>query len=157
MRVCAWVLGAALLGVSPVMALEGVPPAASPAEPAVNVQAPRVEVLPERLIAMRNALAARVAVYDEVEQTWRQPTPSEQEQLSQGVPASGAPNVVTLPNGTKAVKGDAAELSFLTIEMQPDGTLKMGHATSAEAASVATAPTPQLKPAAPKKGGQNAK
>ena len=64
MRVCAWVLGAAMLAAPPVMALEGAPPAASPAEPAVNVQAPRVEVVPERLIAMRNALAARVAVYD---------------------------------------------------------------------------------------------
>lgn len=155
MRVCAWVLGAAMLAAPPALALEGAAPAASTAEPAVNVQAPRVEVLPERLIAMRNALSARVAVYDAVEQTWRQPTPSEQEQLAQGLPALGEPSVVTLPNGTKALKGDAAELSFLTIEMQPDGTLKMGHATSAEAVSAVKTPTPRLKPAAPAKGGRN--
>ena len=155
MRVCAWVLGAAMLAAPPVMALEGAPPAASSAEPAVNVQAPRPALSTEQLLAMRNALAARVAVYDVVEQTWRQPTPSEQEQLSQGFSASGEPSVVTLPNGTKVLKGDAVELSFLTVELQPDGTLKMGHAGGAEAASVATAPTPTLKKAPSTKGGQN--
>jgi len=155
MRVCAWVLGAALLAAPPVMALEGAQPASGPAEPAVNVQAPRPALSTEQLVAMRNALAARVAVYDAVEQTWRQPTPSEQEQLSQGLAASGAPRVVDLPNGAKALKGDAAEVSYLTIEIQPDGALKMGHAAGAEVASIASAPTPRLKPAAPAVGGNN--
>ena len=155
MRVYAWVLGAAMFAASPVMALENAPPKTSAAEPAVNVQAPRPALSPEKLLAMRNALMARVAVYDAVEQTWRQPTPSEQAVLSQGLSASGEPSVATLPNGTKVLKGDAVELSFLTVELQPDGTLKMGHAGGAEAASVATAPTPKLKKAPSTKGGQN--
>lgn len=152
MRACWWVLGAAMVAAPPVLALEGAPPASGPA---VNVQAPRPAMSTEQLTAMRNALAARVAVYDAVEQTWRQPTPSEQEQLAQGLSASGAPRIVSLPNGATALKGDAAEVSFLTVDLQPDGTLKLSHAASAGAASVATAPTPRLKPAAPAKGGSH--
>ena len=153
MRVCAWFLGAAMLAAPPVMAQERAPTAPSPAKQAVNVNAPRPAMSTEKLVAMRNALAAQVAVYDSVEQTWRKPTPSEQEQLSQGAPASGEASIITLPNGAKALKGAAAELSFMTVELQTDGALKLGHAGSAEAASVATAPTPRLKPAAPTKGG----
>jgi hypothetical protein len=145
-----------MLATPPVMAQENAPAAQSPAKPAVNVDAPRPAMSTEKLVAMRNALAAQVAVYDSVEQTWRKPTPSEQEQLSQGAPASGEASIITLPNGAKALKGGAAELSFLTIDLQSDGTLKLGHAASAEAASLSTVPAPRLKTAAPTKGGKNA-
>lgn len=91
-------------------------------------------------------------MYDTVEQTWRKPTPSEQAELSQGLSAPGAPRVVTLANGATAAKGDAAELSFLTVEVQPDGRLKTGHSVGADASPVATVPTPRLKT----KGGQDA-
>ena len=155
MRMYAWVLGAAILAAPPVLAQEHALAAPSPAKSAVNVNAPRPAMSTEKLVAMRNALAAQVAVYDSVEQTWRKPTPSEQEQLSQGAPASGESSIITLPNGAKALKGGAAELSFLTVELQPDGALKLGHVGGAEAASVTTAPTSRLKPASPTKGGKH--
>jgi hypothetical protein len=107
------------------------------------------------MMAMRNALAARIAAYDSVEKTWRQPTPSELEQLSQGLPAAGAPRIVTLSNGATAMKADAAELSFLTVVLQPDGTLTTGHVAAVEAPSGAIVPTPRLKNAASNKGGQD--
>jgi hypothetical protein len=138
------------------MAQVSAPPTPSKADPAVNVNAPRPALSSEKLLAMRNALAARIAVYDAVEQTWRPPTPSEQEQLSEGVSASGSPRVVTLANGATAMKGDGAELSFLTVELRPDGTLTTAHLTGAEASSGAEVPTPRLKSAASRKGGRNA-
>jgi hypothetical protein len=145
-----------MLASPPVMALESAPPAPGQAEPAVNVNAPRPALSTEQLLAMRNALATQVAVYDAVDQSWRKPTPSEQEQLSQGPSASGAPRVVTLPNGATAISGAAGELSFLTVELQRDGTLTTSHLSGAEVTSIARVPMPRLKPAAAKKGGRNA-
>lgn len=145
MRVHAWILGAAILAAPLVVVALGSAPAtpsptepAAPAELAVNVDAPRPSMSTEELLAMRNTLAARVAVYDAVEQTWRAPTPSEQAELSEGLPAAGAPTVVSLANGGTALKGDAAALSFVTVELQPDGTFTMGHVAGDDAASVAT-------------------
>jgi len=152
MKVCAWILGAAILAAPPAMAEENASPTPSQA---VNVDAPRPAMSTEKLVAMRNALASQVAVYDSVEQTWRRPTPSEQAQLSQGASASGASRVVTLSNGGKAVQGGAAELSFLTVELQPDGTLTTSHMGGTKPPSPAKVPTPRLKTVAAKKGGQD--
>ena len=155
MRVCTWVLAAAMLAAPPVMAEEGAKPASDAAKPAVNVNAPRPAMSTEKLVALRNALAAQVAVYDAVEQTWRKPTDSEQQQLSQNAPVSGDARVVTLSNGAVAIQGAAAEISFLTVEMQPDGEMTMGHVARSEASSLAKVPTPRLKTAPSASGGKD--
>lgn len=152
MKVFRWILGAAVLAAPAVMAQDSAPPTSSPAKAAVNVNAPRPAMSIEKLVAMRNALASQVAIYDSVEQTWRKPTPSEQEQLSQNAPSAGDARVVLLANGATAIQGGAAEISFLTVELQPDGELTMGHAARTEASPLATVPTPSLKKAAPAKG-----
>lgn len=145
MRVYASILAAAILATPQVMAQDSAPPTPGPTEPAVNVNAPRVSLSTAKLLSMRNAMAAQIAAYDTVDQTWRAPTASEQEQLSQGLPGAGAPRIVTLSNGAVAAKGDAGEMSFLTVELQPDGALTMGHAAAAKAFPVAKVPTPRLK------------
>jgi hypothetical protein len=156
MSVYAWILGAAMLAAPPVMALEDAPSAPDETKQAVNVVAPRPAMSTEQLLAMRNSLTARVGAYDAVGQSWRAPTASEQEMLSQGLGAAGAATVVTLPNGAVALKGDPAEVSYLTVELQADGTLSMDHTDGAETSADAIAPTPSLKKAATAKGGENA-
>lgn len=156
MRVYVWVLGAAMLAAPTVLAQESAKPAAGSAKPAVNVNAPRSPLTLDEMLARPIAPGAQIAVYDSVEKTWRRPTPSEQEQLSQGNSASGAPTVVILPNGTKSIRADLNELSYLMAELQPDGTLKTGHVAAAEASSLAMVPTPSLKKAASTRGGKNA-
>lgn len=56
MKVHAWILGAAILAAPAVEAREGASPAPSPAQPAVNVNAPRPAMSVAQLLAMRNAL-----------------------------------------------------------------------------------------------------
>lgn len=136
MKVHAWILGAAMLAAPAIMALDSAPSTPSPAEPAV-------------------AEAAQIAVYDSVEKTWRRPTESEQAELSQGAAGSGELRTFTLPNGGVVVEVGADAMSFLTVELQPDGTMKMDHAAAPEATSVAKVPTPRLKETASSKGGRN--
>lgn len=152
MRMSAWVSIAASCVALPAMAENSASvahkPTAAPA--AVNVNAPRPALPPEKLLAMRNALMSRIAVYDAVDKSWRAPTASEQAELTQGSLPSGEPSVVTLSNGGVALQGDAVDVSFLTVERQQDGTLKMDHA------AVAAVPTPRLKSSAVStKGGRH--
>lgn len=136
MRAYVWILGAAMLAAPLVMALKSAPATPSPAEPAV-------------------AEAAQIAVYDSVDQTWRAPTQSEQEELSQGAAASGELRTFTLPNGGVVAEVGADSMSFLTVEMQPDGTMKMDHMAAADASSLASMPSPRLKNAASTMGGRD--
>ncbi len=137
MRVSTWFLGAAILASPLFIALGSAPQALSPAEPAVNVNAQ------SPTMAMRDGLSAQVAVYDAVDQTWRAPTPSELAGLSQGAAASGALRTFTLPNGGVVAELGEDSMSYLTVELQPDGTMTMDHVSAAEASSFAKSPTPQ--------------
>ena len=142
MKVYAFMLGAAALA-APVLGLtlKSASPEAETADvaaPFVNPNAPRPAMSTEELVALRNAMTAQLGVYDAVEQTWRAPTPAERAELAQGASEAAAPTVTTLPNGTVVYQPGANDLSFLTVAVQPDGTVTMGHVDDASAASAET-------------------
>lgn len=107
---------------------------------AASIRKASPEVL-ARVQAMRDALSARTAFYDRTEQAFRAPTAEEQQALAGDARVAGSAVERKLANGGVALGAEAAELSFLVVEVQPDGTTVMRHADAA--------PQPQASAEAP--------
>jgi hypothetical protein len=89
-----------------------------------------------RMQAMRDMYNARVAVYDRAEQAFRTPTAQERLALSADAQEPESPMVRELSHGGVALGAAAGELSFLMVEVQPDGTTVMHHADPAPQSQV---------------------
>jgi hypothetical protein len=134
---------------SPAAEAPSTTPAATSAAPAA--------LTPERLQAIRQALLARIAVYDAAEQAMRRPTPAELAALNPQLPSRGASRVVTLRSGGLALRGDAAQASFLVVDLQPDGKAVIRHAESPKAlATRIPAANPSATASTATEGGRHA-
>ena len=151
-------LAAACAAALPVWAQTAPQPAPTDSAAASAQAAARPPIAPEKLQAMRQALLARIAVYDAVEQSYRAPTAGEQAALARQGGSSAAPRAVSLAGGGTAIKADPAEASFLVVDVLPDGKTSIRHAQSAkERATTAAGPT-AAKPAVASRsqaGGQH--
>lgn len=121
------ILGIVAAMSAPAWAESPAPAAPAAVQPAIQKAPP---VSPEKLEAVRQAMRARIAAFDTTEQVYRIPTTDEQQALSRVPSSRTAPRVVALPNGGAAISGAAAEMSFLVVDVQADGTTSMRHAES---------------------------
>lgn len=109
----------------------------APIHPAPSRAASQAQELAARysadeLAALGRALAAQIAVRDAVEQSMRAPTPEEAAALANT--ATSPAQVLNVPGGGTALRGDASMTSFSMARRDADGTI---HVTRGRAAATA--------------------
>jgi len=114
--------------------LNSAAPSAPSAPSAATIRKASPEVV-ARMQAMRDAYNARMAFYDRTEQAFRAPTAEERLALAGDAEVAGSAVEQKLANGGVALGAEATELSFLVVEVQPDGTTVMRHADAAPQSS----------------------